>query len=504
MQRTFWLPALLAAALTTSTAKDAAPTRSMSLQDCIQMALQNNLDLAIERYNPQLSLYGLQGSYSGYDPRFNFGAQHDQSSSAESLFQGGMLIPGSDNTASSFNTGLGGLTPWGMTYDLSGAGSDRFGKSYGVDTNGNIITKPFESSTMTSGLTVTQPLLKNFWIDSSRLNIQVAKIAVKRSELGLKQQVMTTVAAIEQAYFDLIYAREYVVVQEKALELATRLLNENRKRVEVGAMAPLDEKQAESQAATSEAGLIAARNSLSSQENVLKRLLSDDFGKWASVTIIPSGTLEAVRSIYDLQDSWTKGLTQRPELLQAKLDLQKAGIQVKYTRNQLYPQLDAFVTYGWNGSGREYSDAFGDWGSGDRPYYSYGGKITFPLGNISARSNHRTSKAQESQAVLFVKRLEQNIMIEIDNAVKQSLASFEAVQATRKASEYAAEALAAGQKKLENGKSTTFEVLQLQRDLTAARGTEIQALAAYNKTLSKVRYYEGGTLEAAGVDLTLR
>jgi outer membrane protein TolC len=504
MQRTFWLPTMLATALAAVAAPEVPTTRPMSLQDCIQMALQNNLDLAIERYNPQLSLYGLQGSYGGYDPSFNLGAQHDQSSSAESLFQGGMLIPGSDNTASSFDTGLRGLTPWGMTYDLSGGGSDRFGKSFGVDTNGNIVTKPFESSTATTGLTITQPLLKNFWIDSTRLSIQVAKITLKKSELALKQQVMTTVATVEQAYFDLIYAREYVVVQEKAVELATRLLNENRKRVEVGALAPLDEKQAESQAASNEANLIAARNSLSIQENTVKQLMSDNFPQWASITIIPSGTLEAQRRIFNLQDSWGKGLTQRPDLLQAKLDLQKAGIQVKYTRNQLYPQLDAFVTYGWNGSGREYSDAFGDWGSGDRPYYSYGGKITFPLGNISARSNHRTSKAQESQAVLFVKRLEQNIMIEIDNAVKQSLASFEAVQATRKASEYAAEALAAGQKKLENGKSTTFEVLQLQRDLTAARGTEIQALAAYNKTLSKLRYYEGGTLEAAGVDLTLR
>jgi len=162
------------------------------------------------------------------------------------------------------------------------------------------------------------------------------------------------------------------------------------------------------------------------------------------------------------------------------------------------------VTYGWNGSGTEYSDAFGDWGGGDRPYYSYGGKITLPLGNISARNNHRSSKAVQSQAILTVKRLEQNIMIEIDNAIKQAQSSFERVQATRKASEYAAEALAAGQKKLENGKSTTFEVLQLQRDLTSARGTEIQALAAYNKALAQLSLTEGSSLERAGVDLTLR
>jgi outer membrane protein TolC len=450
-------------------------------------------------------MYGLAGSYGGYDPNFSFGGEHNQSSSAESLFQGGMLIPGSDNTASSFSSGLGGLTPWGMTYDLSAGGSDKFGKSYSWDTNVNrIVEKPFEQSTMTSGLTVTQPLLKNFWIDSTRLNIQVSRIALKKSELALKQQIMTTVANVEQAYYDLIYAREYVLVQEKALELATRLLNENRKRVEVGAMAPLDEKQAESQAATSEANLIAARNSLSTQENKVKQLMSDNFAQWATITIIPSGTLEAQLRLYDLQDSWSKGLTQRPDLLQAKLDLQKAGIQVKYNRNQLYPQLDAFVTYGWNGSGREYSDAIGDWANANRPYYSYGGKITMPLGNISARSSYKTSKAQEAQFVLSVKRLEQNIMIEIDNAVKQSQASFQAVQATRKASEYAAEALAAGQKKLENGKSTTFEVLQLQRDLTSARGDEIRALAAYNRTLSQLRFYEGATLESVGVELTLR
>lgn len=504
IQRTLWLPVVLAGALTALAAPDAPQAKSLSLPDCIQLALQNNLDLAIERYNPQLALYGLNGSYGGYDPGFNFSGQHDHGNSAASIFQGGLLIPGSENVDSQFSTGLNGLTPWGMTYGLTGNASYRYGNSFGVDTNGVITPKPYETSTTSAQLSLVQPLLKNFWIDSTRYNIQVAKNRLKYTELSLKQVIMDTATSIEQAYYDLISARQRVVVQEKAVELAQRLFEENSKRVEVGAMAPLDAKQAESQAASSEADLISARYLQSVQENKLKQIISANFSQWANISIQTVGKLEAPKQFFDLQDSWSKGLSLRPNMLQARLDLDRAGIQVKYNRNQLYPELDVFGSYGLNGSGGQYGPAFSDLGTGDRPFYSAGARISMPLGNTSARNNYRNSKAVQSQAVLSLKRLEQNIMIQIDNDIKAAQSSYQAVEATRKAREYAAEALAAGQKKLENGKSTTFEVLQLQRDLISAAGNEITALAAYNKSIAQLALDEGSTLERFKIDLTVR
>ena len=114
---------------------------------------------------------------------------------------------------------------------------------------------PFDTSSGSASISLTQPLLKNFWIDQTRFNIKVAKNRIKYSELGLKQTIMSIVTTVEQAYYDLIYARENVTVQEKAVELATQLVVENKKRVEVGSLAPLDEKQAEAQAASSRGGL---------------------------------------------------------------------------------------------------------------------------------------------------------------------------------------------------------------------------------------------------------
>ena len=112
---------------------------------------------------------------------------------------------------------------------------------------------------------------------------------IRVSELDLQQQVIDTVTAVELAYFNLIFAQESVTVQQKALELAERLLAENRKRVEVGALAPLDEKQAEAQAAASRADLLDAEGNEDTQQRVLKALLSDDYSQWFKVKIQPGG-----------------------------------------------------------------------------------------------------------------------------------------------------------------------------------------------------------------------
>jgi outer membrane protein TolC len=133
------------------------------------------------------------------------------------------------------------------------------------------------------------------------------------------------------------------------------------------------------------------------------------------------------------------------------------------------------------------------------PSWSYGAQLSIPLGNITARNRYKSSKAQKAQALLTLKRLEQDILVEVDNAVKLAQANFERIQATREARDYAEAALLAEQKKLENGKSTSFVVLSLQRDLTLRRSQEIRALADYNNALSGLSFSEGRTLERNGL-----
>ncbi len=482
----------------------ATNARPLTLQETVQLALQHNLDVQIERYNPRLALYTLDGSYGGYDPSFNLNGVHAHNQAGSQLLGGGFVIPGVESDTDTFTANLNGKTPWGMSYTLQGQANDAKGKNFNVDTNGLIHPSPFENTIASTSIKVTQPLLKNFLIDQTRLNIRVAKNRLKYSELGFKLRVMNTLATTEQAYYDLIYFREFVTVQQKAVELATRLVDENRKRVQVGALAPLDEQQAEAQAASAQADLISAQANAAIQEHLLKSLITDQYSQWATEALIPSDPLLAPRQFFSRQDSWSRGLALRPDFLQAKLDVEQAGIQLKFTRNQLLPELDAFGSYGYNGSGTEFSGALGDIASTDRPLWTVGGQLTLPLANTTARNNYGYSRATEQQFVLALKKMEQQILVQIDDSIRQAQSSFQRVGATRASREYADAALDAEQKKLESGKSTTYTVLQMQRDLTTARGNEIQALAAYNKALAQLSLNEGSILERLWVDLELK
>ncbi len=474
-------------------------TRAVSLDDCIQSALEKNLDMRIARYNPPQSLADLQAAYAGYTPTFNLSGAHNYSKS------GGGFDPTLNtltfaNTAdqNTFNSSLAGLSPWGLNYRLVGSLSEQYGKAGGENS--------FDNSSASTSIQLSQPLLKNFWIDQTRFNIKVAKNRVKYTELGLKGTIMSIATSVEQAYYDLIYARENVVVQTKAVELATQLMVENQKRVEVGALAPLDEKQVEAQAASSRATLIAAQAALVAQQNAMKQLISDNFTAIEPVDLQPTAPLTAPVRVFDRQISWSKGLADRPDLLQAKLDIERQGVTLKYNYNQLFPELDVTGGYGLgaNVPRGDLRQAENEVLQGTLPSHSYGMTLTYPIGNAGARATYRKSKLAMEQYVLALKKLEQTVIITIDNDITQAKSSYQQVAATRAAREYAADALTAEQKKLENGKSTTYTVLQMQRDLTAARGNEIQALATYNKALAQLSLDEGTTLERLSINVEVK
>ena len=494
---------ILAGLSVTALAQTNTPgARKVSLDDCIQSALEKNLDIRIARYEPPLALTDLQAAYAGYNPAFTFGGAHNYSKSGGGFNPSIGLVPATTGDQNTFNSSLAGLTPWGLNYNLKG----NLQESYGQGAQGNL-TSPFDDANGSASITLSQPLLKNFWMDQTRFNIKVGKNRVKYTELGLKQNTMTLVTSVEQAYYDLIYSRENVTVQEKAVELAMQLVVENKKRVEVGALAPLDQKQAEAQAETGRAYLIAAKSALIVQENAMKQLITDNYAAMEPVELLPTAPLNAPVRVFDRQISWSKGLTERPDLLQAKLDVERQGVTIKYTYNQLFPEVDVLGGYGFGGGGTgtsEYSQVLDQISRREQPSWSFGGQVTYPIGNSGARANYKKSKLAMEQLVLNLKKLEQMIMVTIDNDITQAKSSYQQVAATRSAREYAAEALAAEQKKLENGKSTTYTVLQMQRDLTTARGNEIQALANYNKALAQLSLDEGTTLQRLGINVEVK
>ena len=499
--------AALAVLFTARAQTETNKSRLLALDEVIRLSLQHNLDVQIERYSPQVAQFNLSGAFSPYDPRFTFQAKENYVSSPGGFNPtSGLPAPGNETYNETYRPGLSGELPSGLRYDVGSDLANRISGSSSV-TDSNGVSHKVDRGVQYNpsiGIDLAQPVLKNFWIDASRQQISLDRKSLKISELGVRQRIMDVVNRVEQAYYDLIFAIENVRVQEKGLELAERLLSENKRRVEVGTLAPLDERQAESQAAARRADLLSARRDLDAQQNVLKNLISDDYKSWRDVYIQPVEKLVAMPEQFNLLESWGKGMTQRPDLLQSRIDVERRDVVLRYDRNQLFPQLDLIGSYGRNGLGKHFGDAWETVSEEQYPKYSYGVLFSMPLSNRGPKNKYRASKAEKEQALLILKRLEQNILVQIDDSMKLAQTDFQRVDATKQARLYAEAALDAEQKKLENGKSTSFVVLQLQRDLTQARSAEIRALADYNKALSQLAFNEGTVFERNHLALDLK
>lgn len=488
--------------------------RPMSLNDCIQTALEHNLSLKVEKINPIIDQAHLQIAYAGWDPSFTAGYNRNyRQDPSDFNTQFDIPIPGSSSDTDSVNASINGLLSSGMQYDLSARISDttgEFSRIIGVDEMEDpiFISDPFSRQGGNFSLNLSQPLLRNLRIDSTRLNIKISKVALAQSELAFLWQIMNTVSQVELAYFDLIAAEESVKVQEKAVQLAEQLLEDNRKRVQIGTIAPLDEKQAESQLPRARADLLSAQRNLALRQNALKNLLSDEYLEWQDVRIEATEVLKAVPIPFRRQDSWDRAMHLRPDLRQQRLNLQRNGINVQFRKNQVLPQLDVVGSIGYSAGGREadgkgigYSGVLRQLRRRENSNWSLGGRLTIPLGNRVARNQLKIAREQEKQSILQLKQFEQNIMVNVENAVTLAEINLQRVEATRQEREFAEAALEAEETKLENGKSTVFVVLQLQRDLTQARSGEIQALVEYNRALSQLSLAEGATLQEREISI---
>lgn len=466
--------------------------RQMSLQDCIQVALAHNLDVQIQRYNPEISLYNLRASYGGFDPLFNISGQHQYNVQPGSFTAQGLQLPSQTTRNNSGTAGLTGELPFtGLQYDLTG---NLLEQHFLNSTNG-------PNSSGAAGIQLTQPLLKNFWIDNTRLTIKISKNKLQTAAQAFRGQVITSVTAVETAYYQLIFNLENVKVQEEAVELAQTQLDQDRQRLQIGTLAQLSVQQDESQLAKNKAALITAESQLAGAQITLKNLLTDNYASAQNVDIQPTEPLTAPLVLFNLQDSWSKAMSERPDLLQSRLNVEAQGIQLKFDRNQLFPELDVIGTYGWNGSGVLYNGSLSQIGKGNAPYYSYGAQLSLPLANQSARNNYKAGKVTLQQAVLELKQMEQKIMAQVDNDIAAAQSDYESVGATREARIYAEAALDAEQKTYAVGKATTFDVLQQQELLTQARLNEIQALASYEEALATLSQDEGSTLDRMGINL---
>ncbi|MBR6022177.1 MAG: TolC family protein [Kiritimatiellae bacterium] len=470
--------------------------REVTLGECIGEALRNNLELQIQRVAREEASLEEASARGGYDPELTASAtrRHEETSGESAgTAEGALATAKTKSDADSYRVGIGGKTGWtGLEYEASA----HQGRSDG-ERGGN----PFDTSTAGVGVTLTQPLLRGFKTDETRWRVATAGVASREAVAALEGAAQDLLGEVETAWYRFVQAREEVGVQEEALRLAERLLEDNRRKVQIGAMAALDEKQAESQAASARAALSEARQAAREAENALKRIVFADARGMAGVRLEPGEALpEAAEARIDVGAEMERALERRPDLREARLALEKQGLAVELKRNQRLPALDLVVGGGLEASDEENAgDAWGTVGDADEPYWTAGVTLRVPLGNRSARAEWRKSQAAARRLELRLRQLEEAALAGVDNAASAAESGFERVAASREAREYAERALETEQRKLDSGKSTSFVVLQLQKDLTAARQAEIAALADYHRRMAELSLATGGMFERHGV-----
>ena len=474
--------------------------RKISLQECIDAALRNGLEVQIQQVSSEIFRYDYQGAYGTYSPVLSFDARRNF------VDQPGDFAPQKLNqdypyelTTDTASSTLEGVLPYGLSYDFSALTGE---KSAITDFSSN----PEDSLLFPSGLrrtnnyfaetyaTARQHLLKDFWIDQNSLNLIIGRKNLQASQQALRFQIMRTVFAVEIAYYDLAALREAIRVQERAVELKRQLVAEIQRRVQVGDLPGLDAEQAETELENSQTALLNAREEFTSQQNVLKSLLTDDFLQLAEVNLEPSDVLTATPPQVSRSESFQRALKNRPDLVEARIGVEKSQSLVRFRMNQLLPALDLVGRYGGQGVANSSSSAMSDAFSFRDPLYYYGAVVSVPLSNVKERNSYHASKAQKQLAELELKKAEQAVLVQVADWVNRVESRFAQVSSTRRARAFAEAALSSEQRKLQNGLSTSFFVLQMQETLTQAQSSELRAMADYNKALAQLAFSEGSTL----------
>lgn len=461
---------------------------ALSLRDGIALALQNNLEITVERFTPQIREQELTGEQAVFDPSaFLELTRSDNRAPSSSIFSAGRIL----SDLWDFNTGMKQKLPTGGTYEL------RFNNEF-LNTSS---TSTFDGFSSKLALTLTQPLLKNFGLEATETNIRIAtnNQTISREQLRLK--VSDIVTQVENAYFDLIFAIENLEVQRRSLRLAQELVALNKARVRAGVAAPVEVTQAEAQEAARVQDVILAEKALRDAEDSLKVILnlpvSGGWGQEIRPTDMPSFEVKPI----NLEESIQKALESRYEYKSAKLDVANRDLTLRLTRSQLLPDLSLTSSVSMNGFGRVYGSDLSELGSGHFASYSVGVVLTVPLGNRASQASYFKAKLGVDQARTSLQQLALQITQQVREAVRRVEADAKRVEANRAARVLAEEQLRVEQRRLEAGVTTTFNVLSFQRDLAAAQAAEIRAITDYNKSLAALERVRGTVLERHRIEM---
>ncbi len=463
---------------------------NLSIHDCVVMALENNLEISIQRLSPLLDDAAILQARGEFDPALTLTPNYEENSTPldaqSSVAAGGRTA--TKSRTSSLATGIQGKTPFGTTYDFGLRTTD----------SQNTFNSFRDQYSTFWGLSLTQPLLKGFGSGNQLATLRIARKQREISNEAFAFKVMDIVTRMKSAYYNLIFAIENQRVQQQALDLAAKLLEDNRKRVRIGVMAPLEVTQAESGVAGQQEDVLIASQEVNSRMNELRSIISRDISAIRDRPLAPvDAPTEVSPPLMQVDELYKSALENRPDYRQARMIVEQRHLQLKFDQNQSYPQIDLKGTYGYNGIGKDLPASIGS----ENQRWSVGLAVRVPLPDQTGEGRAESSRLQKERALLQLKRVEQIVLVEVDNAFQAVQLNHKRIQATRVSVRAAREALEAEMTKLKTGTSTSFVVLELQKKLADARSREIRALTDYNISLAELYRAEGVTLRENNIEL---
>jgi len=482
----------------------------VTLAKGIEMALAKNFAIQVERFQPQIAQAQVTQELGRFDPRLELSAQRNEQTtrSVFSRFPPGYELPPgatpprdvftalrhfSLNQAARedrFALGVAGITPWGTDYGLSLGSTNRAGTE-------NDFQDQWQSD---ATLDVRQPLLQGFGSDSNLSSLRIARNNALVSEWQLRQRIIDIITETVFVYNELHLAHENLRVATGFRDLARQLLSDNTKRAEIGVMSPLNITTARAEAASREEAVILSRRAVKDNENLLKQLITNDLQRILDVGIEierpPSVPFRA-----DVPAGINDALQVRPDYRQAILEIENRRITLAFRKDQALPRFDLQASLSALGFDNDLGTSASRVPKRDQTAWTIGAIFSVPIPNREGRGAVVAAQLSSAQALVNLQRLEQQIVVDVDNASGQIITSRQRIESTEVARQLAQESHAAGEERLRAGTGTTFEALELQRKLAEAEFAELRARADYNKAVSEYHRQTGTALQVHRVTI---
>ncbi|HVX86334.1 MAG TPA: TolC family protein [Phycisphaerae bacterium] len=455
----------------------------LTVQEAILVGLQNNVGLRVQKYNVPISRAQVESQRAAFDPALSGSIQGGRSATPTG---GGNNPPARYTDQIDATLGIQEFLPTGTTIS-------------GEYTTSNSFYSDHTSSSRTQ-LSVTQALLRGAGLDVNLASLRSAEISTKISQYELRAFAEQLVDNIEETYWDLAYAERQVLIVQNALDFAKQQLQQTMTNIQVGKIAQSEEAAAQAQVALEEEGLINAKSTLETTRLQFLRLISpagepfwDRTFTVETQPFIPTGAMDPVEKHVDV------AMRLRPDLNEAKLEVQRGDLTVVQTKNGLLPQLDFFVTLGKTG----YANSFGQTIpalNGDEYDVLAGVRGSYDLGNRAAHASYQQSLLSRDQLIDTLNNLRQTVQIDVRTQyieVERTRQQIDATRATRIAQE---EALRVESAKLQSGRSTSLLVAQAQNNLLSAQLSEVQAVTQHLKALTALYRLEGSLLIRRGLE----